>query len=497
MVTVVKKITFLDKGFWLTETDNNPKHVASLQLLELPENADEEYLKRFFGELQQYTNAAEPFNCVVKSFLGFPTRLEPETKIDINYHVQHHLIDNVNDRAQLHKLIARFHESRLAVDKPLWQFHLIEGKTGRDFAIYIKIHHMYGDGATLVRWFQAAYKDHIDREGFKPVWAIETSKKRKSKSPSIGGFFSSILNFLIALKDFIWVLFRVLLKALRVNTAYMPVPFTGTKTLLTGQVKKGRALTTTDLSFPEVQALSKRLRASVNEILLCCFDIGIHRFLAEFGQNFDKALFTNMPINLRKPGDHSSGNKIAIVPVELAHGEKDPYLRLRQIIENHRIVVRAAKKSHPASFSYYTVFIQSIALVFELLRISGWFRPIANILISNMPGPKEERYLKDCKLKAVYPISTITPGGGVNITLLTYGATANIGIVCCNKEVESLEHLPQYFQEAFELLQRSVEDTSLNIDDIGETIKDKDASRIVEVPHYHHDEHKNSNNTDK
>jgi hypothetical protein len=49
-------------------------------------------------------------------------------------------------------------------------------------------------------------------------------------------------------------------------------------------------------------------------------------------------LFTNMPINLRKPGEKTTGNKIAIVPVQLAHGETDPYLRLRQIVVNHRIV---------------------------------------------------------------------------------------------------------------------------------------------------------------
>ena len=55
-----------------------------------------------------------------------------------------------------------------------------------------------------------------------------------------------------------------------------------------------------------------------------------------------------MPINLRKPGEQTSGNKIAIVPVKLAHGKTDPILRLRQIIENHRVVKLAAKNAHRA-----------------------------------------------------------------------------------------------------------------------------------------------------
>ena len=482
---MVKTITFLDKAFWLTETDANPKHVASLQILELPQNAENNYLTEFVDELKSHVKGVAPFNCVVKQFLGYPLKLTPIEQLNMNYHIRYHQVSDISDREALHQLIAKLHEPRLDVDKPLWQYHIIESEQGNEFAIYVKIHHMYGDGATLVKWFQAAYQEKISTLDFIPIWAQKQPEKKKRTSKN---FLITIANFVMALKDFVWILFRIFLKIIRVNTAYMPIPFTGTKTILTGQVKQGRVVATMDLPFDRVKLLSKRLRATVNEVLLCCFDIGIHRFLKVYGQSFDKALFTNMPINLRKPGDQSSGNKIAIVPVELAHGEKDPYLRLRQIIENHRVVIRAAKKSHPASFSYYTVFIQSFSLIYELLRMSNVVKPIANILISNMPGPREERYLKDCKLKAVYPISTITPGGGVNITLLTYADVANVGIVCCDNDIKSLAPLTTYFKEALDILEKSLSDETLNVDDIGENVKQTDTSKIVEVQHYHNKE---------
>jgi diacylglycerol O-acyltransferase len=252
----------------------------------------------------------------------------------------------------------------------------------------------------------------------------------------------------------------------------MPIPFTGTKTILTGQVEKGRVVSTLDIDFSRVKVLSKRLRASANEIMLCAFDIGVHRFLKDYNHTFKKPLYTNMPINLRKPGETTGGNKIAIVPVELAFGETDPYLRLRQIIENHRIVRRAARVSHPASFSYYTLLIQSFSTLFEALHMSNWVRPIANILVSNMPGPQNTLYFKDAKLLATYPISTMTPGGGVNITMLTYNGIAQIGLVCCRSKISSLEPMAGYFQEAFDMLEASVDDPSLSIDDIGEKVSD-------------------------
>jgi WS/DGAT/MGAT family acyltransferase len=454
--------------FWITESEANPKHVAVLQILEMPENAPQDYLKKLFSELHTFSEAVQPFNCRVHSFLGYPLKLSHVEKIDMDYHLQIHEIDDVKNKPELHKFIASLHESLLDRDKPLWQYHLIGDKTNTQFAIYVKVHHMCGDGAALIRLFEKGYNEQKDSENFRPVWACSHAQKEREKVSFVKQTVSSFWACIITIKDLIWIFFRLLLKLFRVNQNYMPIPFSGTKTILTGQVKRGRVVSTLELDFARVQALSKRLRASVNEIMLCAFDIGVHRFLKDYGHTFEKALLTNMPINLRKPGEISAGNKIAIVPVELAYGEKDPYLRLRQIIENHRVVTNAARASQPASFSAYTMLIQSFSTLFEVLHVSDWFRPIGNILISNMPGPVHTLYFKDAKLLANYPISTMTPGGGVNITMITYSGIAQIGLVCCASKISSLEEMAHYFQEAFYMLEASADDPSLSVHDIGE-----------------------------
>lgn len=484
-----KAIPFLDKTFWLTESKDNSKHVASLQLLEMPADAPDDYLDNFIAELKRFNKGVPPFNMKVRSILGFPLHLYSVDELDMDYHVQVVEVEDVSDREELNKLIARLHEPTLDRDKPLWQYTVIRGKTGNVFAMYAKIHHMYGDGATMVKWFQAGYIPEPKKEGFVPVWAVERKRRPRPKANPIIAMFKGLWELLMVLKDLFWILFRLLLKIFYVNRVYMPIPFTGTKTMLTGQVKQGRVVATCDIDFERTQKVSKKLRATVNEVLLCCFDIGVHRFLADHGHTFEKALFTNMPINLRKPGEQTAGNKIAIVPVKLAHGKTDPYLRLRQIIENHRIVKRAAKKSHPGAFSYYTVLIQTFALVFELFRMSDLVRPIANILISNVPGPQDIRYFGESKLLAVYPISTIVPGGGVNITLLTYGSTANVGIVCCDRKIKNLENMAQYFNDAFDLLEQSIEDPSVNIEDIGERVIDLSKAIVDDHPYKMTEDH--------
>jgi len=479
----VKKLTFLDQAFGFTESNNSPKHVAGLQIMELPDDADDSYVPELVKKLRTFDTGVSPFNGVAVMFLGFPMKLKLQEKLDVDYHIKEHQLDDISDKESLHTFIAELHETRLELDKPLWQCHVIKSLKGNEFAIFLKIHHMYGDGFTLVKWQQAALSDKLG-DKFIPLWAKEHPKKSKPHKNTSKGILGGIWSFVLAIKDFIWICFRIFLKLIRVNKAYMPVPFTGTKTVLTGQVKKGRVVSTTDLSYQRVYKLSKRLRASINEVLLCSFDIATHRFLTEYGQTFDKALFTNIPINLRKPGDDSSGNKLAILPVELAHGSKDPYIRLRQIIENHRVVIKAAKRSHPASFSYYTIFIQFFALIYELLHMSDIVHPIANILVSNIPGPRTPMYFNDCMVKAIYPISTITPGGGINFTLMTYDEVANVGIVCCDNNIKSLEPLVQYFHEAFDLLEKSVDDLKVSTDDIGEQIVQEFASEIIEPKPY-------------
>lgn len=125
-----KTLTFLDKSFWITESDDNPKHVATLQLLELPDNADcSEYVPALFQEIRGFSRGTSPFNCSIKTFMGYPTGFRPVKTLNMDYHTQLHKIDDVTDRVVLDNFVAKLHETRLDPDKPLWQFHFIyDGK---------------------------------------------------------------------------------------------------------------------------------------------------------------------------------------------------------------------------------------------------------------------------------------------------------------------------------------------------------------------------------
>jgi diacylglycerol O-acyltransferase len=191
---VSKKITFLDKTFWITESEANPKHVAALQLLEMPKDAPADYVEKLFAELQSFNKAASPFNCRVSCFLAYPIKLTPVDQLNMDYHVQMHVLDDISNKTKLHKFVANLHETWLDRDKPLWQYHLIKDKANKGFAIYVKVHHMCGDGATLIRLFQKGYSEQKNSEDFVPVWAADLVFRDRDKvnifKQTITGFWS-------------------------------------------------------------------------------------------------------------------------------------------------------------------------------------------------------------------------------------------------------------------------------------------------------------------
>ena len=71
-------------------------------------------------------------------------------------------------------------------------------------------------------------------------------------------------------------------------------------------------------------------------------------------------------------------------------------------------------------------------------RLTGRFRSPVNLVISNVPGPREPLYAAGAKLLHYYPVSTIVDGQGLNITVQSYLDTLDFGLVACRELVPDL-----------------------------------------------------------
>jgi len=78
--------------------------------------------------------------------------------------------------------------------------------------------------------------------------------------------------------------------------------------------------------------------------------------------------------------------------------------------------------------------------------------PPFNITISNVPGPNVPVFLCGARLLAHYPVSVVTDGQGLNITLVGYLGQLHFGLVACRELVPDIDVLAGYLAEELALL---------------------------------------------
>ena len=75
-----------------------------------------------------------------------------------------------------------------------------------------------------------------------------------------------------------------------------------------------------------------------------------------------------------------------------------------------------------------------------------------NVSVSNVPGPKEPRFLAGYRLLANHPAPNLPAGQLVNVTLRRYVDTLDFGLVSCPTIVPDLDRLRDHFVAAYEEL---------------------------------------------
>jgi diacylglycerol O-acyltransferase len=75
-----------------------------------------------------------------------------------------------------------------------------------------------------------------------------------------------------------------------------------------------------------------------------------------------------------------------------------------------------------------------------------------NLVISNVPGPNRQVYLKGAKMTAYYPVSVVTDGQGLNITVQGYLGGLHFGLIACRELVPDVDKLTGYLVDELDLL---------------------------------------------
>jgi|JI6StandDraft_1071083.scaffolds.fasta_scaffold23559_2 diacylglycerol O-acyltransferase len=461
--SIMNKLSLLDLGFFVAESEASPKHVGGLLICTPPAKSGAAFAKSLYQDYLGFTEVKAPFNRVIHFSLSAMPHWKTIGKVDLSEHIFYHKMrPGHNDRHALYNLVSKLHTPMLDRSRPLWELHVIDGLENGRFALYQKMHHAYADGVTMVRWTAQNMSESADDMNLTPVWTRQLggyggSHKKHSQEmmqsllKEVGG---TAMRFL-GIARLATMLF---LESVNLTKNAIALPFLSTaKTPLTGQVTSGRQFTTAGVSMRRINRVRERTRSTVNHIALTCLDGALRRYLSDQGVELKRPITIQMPVNLRQEGEKTAGNKIGIIQVELSPPTDDPYVRLRNIGFSLRNVRTMIDSVAPEGIESYTLITGLVAQIAEMLKLSNTLPPMGNTLVSNVPGPKNFLYIKGAKMEEMHPVSTLPPSNLLNITLFSYAGDLYFGLIATD-ELPNLQHLGTYVQEAFTELEKSVAD---------------------------------------
>lgn len=458
----MSNLSLLDLAFFIAESEASPKHVAGLLIFKRPPNSGANFAKKLFQEYLTFEDVKAPFNRLIQfSRSAMPSWRDCDS-INLKEHIFYHKLDKENNsRQDLYRFVSNMHTPMLDRSRPLWEVHVIDGLPDGQFAMYQKMHHALADGITMARWLAQGMSESADDLELKPVWTISRSrsaesKRQKFKLEMLQGFLGNVMG---AGKHVLGVgrlATMLLLESIKLTKNAIALPFVASShTPLTGQVTSGRQFATVNVSMERLNRIRTITRSSLNHVALTCVDGALHRYLQDQGVQLATPITIQMPVNLRKSGEQSVGNKIGIVLVELSPPTEDPYVRLRNIgfsLRNVRVMIDSVA---PAAIESYTLTMGLLGQIAEMLNLSNRLPPTGNTLVSNVPGPKNHLFIKGARMEEMHPISTLPPSNLLNITLFSYAGELAFGLIATD-ELPNLDRLGVYINEALTELEQSV-----------------------------------------
>ena len=179
-------------------------------------------------------------------------------------------------------------------------------------------------------------------------------------------------------------------------------------------------------SLADVKALKNKMGTTVNDVVLAMVAGALRTYLQAGDELPDIPLVSVVPVSVTPDVAELKGsNKVSSMFVQLPTHVDNPLERLELIHdgtkgakEEHR-ALGATTLQNWAEHATPNVFAAA-ARLYTGMRLADRHRPVANLVVSNVPGPDFPLYLGGSQLLGMFPLGPVMDGMGLNITIMSY-----------------------------------------------------------------------------
>lgn len=459
-----RKVLKVNDSAWLyAESHRTPMQVALLATFSVPEDQPD-----FVGDLVARWREARqyqpPFNYLLR---GTPVpswqELDPD-EIDLDYHLRHSALPRPGSQRELGVLVSRLHSAKMDRRYPLWECHIIEGLEDNLWSMYFKVHHSQIDGVGGVRLLKRMLSADPDARDMLPPWAVGTRgpdqsglpprEKPSERVPEQRNGSASVVESAGAVLGSLGRTYAESLVGSK--DADRAVPFRAPKTLFNGRIHRPRRFATQHYPVDRLRAVAAATGSSLNDVFLAVCGGALRRYLLDRDALPSESLIANVPVSVREGDGAGVGNAITFLYASLGTDVADPVERIKSIKASTKLGKERLPHVNGLAMDAYTAVLMGPFLSQAILGFGGRGRPASNVVISNVPGPAESRYLDGSKLKEIYPVSLLFNGQALNITAVSYDGEFNIGFTGDRDSIPSLQHIAVYAGEELDALESAL-----------------------------------------
>jgi len=459
----MERMTGLDAGFLYMETPTLHMHTLKIAVID-PANVPGGYTFDLLKEvLATRLKDLPPFRRRVVEVpfgLTHPVWIE-DPDFDLDYHVRRVAVPAPGGPKEFGELISDIASHQLDRRRPLWELWVVEGLEHGHIGVVAKIHHAAADGVAA-----AAMLANVLGVGNADADAVDTW--RPDPIPSDWELFvGAVKSIAIALAHLPTLLGRTfqgffrLVQRRRAGGDLPPPPFSAPAVSFNRALTPHRRFVFSSVSLDDVKEIKDALGATVNDVILALSAAALRRYFQDRDELPTRPLMAGVPVSVGEMGARASGNMVSNLFTSIPTDVADPVERVRTV---HRMM-QGAKEVHNAlgaeMLSDWTELtpprpFAAFMRFYSRRELASRHRPPINVVISNVPGPREALEIAGARLVSIYSMGPILEGIGLNITVWSYCGSLNFGIVSCRELMPDLWRLTDHIQDALEELKKAV-----------------------------------------